>query len=532
MNAASFIVRPVGGQPLAGQVGLADGRGELRSGRGSRSRAPPTRWCCRRAASPIWSATRWRPNGSRRSRRTEAGEPARSHHMLRSCIAFAVTLAAFALACAAGARADARGDARRPVGGRRGARLHGHRRRGANGAVTLRVEVRRRRTTSSRAARRCRTPSRTPGLHSIDVRRRPTPAGDAASAFFQHLVHHPLTPQRPTSSTSIVYDARATASIRSIRTTTRSRPSTRTSCRSSPSSPSIARPESLALTPEGKLWVVHQDDYAVAVDRSRTASSSSAAFACPTRRSRSALAMSPDRRRRLCQPDGARKAAQARSRRPARCSARRPSARGRAGIAVSHDGKDVYVTRFISPDTGGEVVKVDAAAMTVATRIVLKLDAETMDSDQAGARPSQLPVLRRAHARRAAGVGSRGRRTTSCAASCATGESLTHDTTVRPLAAVIDAHGGPGDLRQSRRSRRSQPARRTSSSARSATSRSSRWRARTASRFATSTGRRRCSRRSATSARSRGPPCWRRMGACSCRARSAATSSSTTCRRC
>ena len=35
------------------------------------------------------------------------------------------------------------------------------------------------------------------------------------------------------------------------------------------------------------------------------------------------------------------------------------------GIAVSHDGKDVYVTRFISPDTGGEVVKVDASAMTV-----------------------------------------------------------------------------------------------------------------------------------------------------------------------
>ena len=30
--------------------------------------------------------------------------------------------------------------------------------------------------------------------------------GDAASAFFRHLVHYPLTAKRPTSSTSIVYD--------------------------------------------------------------------------------------------------------------------------------------------------------------------------------------------------------------------------------------------------------------------------------------------------------------------------------------
>src|SRR5688572_22243585 len=57
---------------------------------------PPTRWCCRRTALPISSAMAWLPSGSRPSRRTEAGEPARSHPMLRSCIAFAVTLAAFA----------------------------------------------------------------------------------------------------------------------------------------------------------------------------------------------------------------------------------------------------------------------------------------------------------------------------------------------------------------------------------------------------------------------------------------------------
>ena len=58
---------------------------------------------------------------------------------------------------------------------------------------------------------------------------------------------------------------------------------------------------------------------------------------------------------------------------------------------MSHDGKDVYVTRFISPDSGGEVVKVDAAAMTVATRIVLRLDTETRG--QRSARRAAFPTI-------------------------------------------------------------------------------------------------------------------------------------------
>jgi cytochrome c peroxidase len=54
------------------------------------------------------------------------------------------------------------------------------------------------------------------------------------------------------------------------------------------------------------------------------------------------------------------------------------------GIAVSHDGAEVYVTRFISPDAGGEVVKVDTATMQVSARILLKLDNETQYSSTEG----------------------------------------------------------------------------------------------------------------------------------------------------
>jgi DNA-binding beta-propeller fold protein YncE len=138
------------------------------------------------------------------------------------------------------------------------------------------------------------------------------------------------------------------------------------------------------------------------------------------------------------------------------------------GIAVSHDGKDVYVTRFISPDTGGEVVKVDAAAMTVATRIVLKLDKETEDNDQrARGFPNYLFSVALTPDGRQAWIP--GKKDNIVRGKLRDGRDITHDTTVRPLAAIVDT--------QSRR--RSTPAgsistiaasRSTSTSARTATS--------------------------------------------------------------
>lgn len=54
------------------------------------------------------------------------------------------------------------------------------------------------------------------------------------------------------------------------------------------------------------------------------------------------------------------------------------------GVSVSHDGAAVFVTRFISSDSGGEVLEVDAATLTVARRFDLAPDTTTPDTDQAG----------------------------------------------------------------------------------------------------------------------------------------------------
>jgi DNA-binding beta-propeller fold protein YncE len=273
-----------------------------------------------------------------------------------------------------------------------------------------------------------------PGLQGVQVFVTDA-TGDAGSVFFQHLVHHPLTAKRPTSSTSIVYDD-ARKRVYSVNQDN----DTITSIDADElvklaELDVYRRPESLALTPEGKLWVVHQDDYAVAVvDPDRFVVERG--FRLPYASQPVAVAFSPTGDAAYVALMALGKLLKVDPKTGDTISEVAVGARPR-GIAVSHDGKDVYVTRFISPDTGGEVVKVDAAAMTVATRVVLKLDAETMDSDQrARGLPNYLFSVALTPDGRQAWVP--GKKDNIVRGKLRDGQDLTHDTTVRPLAAIID----------------------------------------------------------------------------------------------
>jgi DNA-binding beta-propeller fold protein YncE/cytochrome c peroxidase/mono/diheme cytochrome c family protein len=260
-------------------------------------------------------------------------------------------------------------------------------------------------------------------------------SGDAGSAFFQHLVHHPLTAKRPTTTTSIVYDAarKRVYAVNQDNDTLTSIDADK--LQKLAELPVYRRPESLALTPEGKLWIVHQDDYAVAVvDPDRFVVERG--FRLPYASQPVGVAMSPT-------GDAAYITLMAVGK-LLKLDARTGDVLGEAqvgprprGIAVSHDGKDVYVTRFISPDAGGEVVKVDAAAMTVATRILLKLDKETEDSDQrARGLPNYLFSVALTPDGRQAWIP--GKKDNIVRGKLRDGLDITHDTTVRPLAAIVD----------------------------------------------------------------------------------------------
>ncbi|HVY37601.1 MAG TPA: PKD domain-containing protein [Polyangia bacterium] len=273
-----------------------------------------------------------------------------------------------------------------------------------------------------------------PGLYSVQVNATDS-TGDSASVFFRHLVHYPLTDKRPTSSTSIVFDA-ARNRIYSV-----NQDNDTITAVDADGLKKIAevavyrRPEALALTPQGKLWVVHQDDYAVAViDPDRLAVERG--FRLPYASQPVGVAMSPT-------GDAAYITLMATGKLlkldPQTGDVRAQvdvGARPR-GIAVSHDGRDVYVTRFISSDDGGEVVKVDAGAMTVATRVLLKTDTTTVDDDQkARGVPNFLFSIALTPDGRQAWVP--GKKDNILRGKLRDGQDITHDTIVRPLTAVVD----------------------------------------------------------------------------------------------
>ncbi len=259
--------------------------------------------------------------------------------------------------------------------------------------------------------------------------------GDAGSDFIQHLVHHPLTAKRPTSATSIVYDA-ARKRVYSVNQDNDTLTSIDADKLQKVAELAVyRRPESLALTPEGKLWIVHQDDYAVAVvDPDRFVVERG--FRLPYASQPVGVAMSPTGDAAYITLMAVGKLLKLDPRTGDVLGEAQVGPRPR-GIAVSHDGKDVYVTRFISPDTGGEVVKVDAAAMTVATRILLKLDKETEDNDQrARGVPNYLFSVALTPDGRQAWIP--GKKDNIVRGKLRDGRDITHDTTVRPLAAIVD----------------------------------------------------------------------------------------------
>jgi len=276
-----------------------------------------------------------------------------------------------------------------------------------------------------------------PGLYSVQVNAMDA-TGDSQSLFFRHLVHYPLTPQRPTTATSIVFDGTRNL-IFSVNQDNDSVTVIDPEKLTKVAELAVYRkPESLALTPEGKLWIVHQDDYAVAIIdpdhltiergfRLPYASQPVGVVMSPTGDAAYITLMAVGKLLKLDPKDG-------------KVLAEVDVGPKPRGLAVSADGRDVYITRFVSPDNGGEVVKVDASAMKVMTRILLKLDTESLDGDQkARGVPNFLFSVALTPDGRQAWIPAK--KDNILRGKLRDGQDITHDTIVRPLTAVIDVQG-------------------------------------------------------------------------------------------
>jgi DNA-binding beta-propeller fold protein YncE len=264
-------------------------------------------------------------------------------------------------------------------------------------------------------------------------------SGELAGETWTHVVHHPLTEKRPTASTTIVYDAvrnrifnvnQDSGSVSAVDPVELTKVGELAVYRN---------PEALALAPNGKLWVLHKDDYAIAIVNPDSFTIERG-FRLPYASQPIGLAMSPtgDAAYVTLMALGKLLKLHPESGEVLGELEVGPTPRG---VSVSADGKRVLVTRFVSLPTGGEVVDVDAATFSVKARYVLAPDTTTPDSDQSGrGLPNFLFSACITPDGREAWV--TGKKDNIFRGTFREDKPMTQDNTVRPMIALLDLATG------------------------------------------------------------------------------------------
>lgn len=215
-----------------------------------------------------------------------------------------------------------------------------------------------------------------PGIYTVHVLVRDLDAEGVSLGYaadtFQLVVHYPLLPAAPRATTDIIYDAARTRvynvnpdndTVSAVDAATLTKLA---------ELPVYGRPEALAIAPNGKLWVVHRDDYAVAIVDLDTFTIERG-FRLPYASQPIGLVMSPS--------DDAAYITLMAVGKVLKLDTRTAEVLGEVevgswarGIAISHDGLKAYVTRFITTGERGEVVLVDTPTMQVSGRWGLEHD--------------------------------------------------------------------------------------------------------------------------------------------------------------
>jgi DNA-binding beta-propeller fold protein YncE len=132
------------------------------------------------------------------------------------------------------------------------------------------------------------------------------------------------------------------------------------------------QPRTLAQAPDGSMWVVNQDDATISVLDS-TNGALLATIALPPGSEPFGIVFSPRRPVAFVSLQATGQVAQldAVSRNPSGMLAVGPTPRA---LAMTPDGQRLFVTRFVSPNTHGEVVEVDPTSFAVRQTITLPFD--------------------------------------------------------------------------------------------------------------------------------------------------------------
>jgi YVTN family beta-propeller protein len=201
------------------------------------------------------------------------------------------------------------------------------------------------------------------------------------SVAFVHTVHEPLTEGSPTGSTDLVYDPTSKLVYSANYDNDSVSVVDAVGLAKVAEVPVSRGPISLALAPGGKLWVLHRDAHSIAIID--TASNSvEQDVMLPYASQPMGLAFSPSGDAAYVSLMALGKLLKLDPSSGMVLGEAEVGASAR-GVSVSHDGSQVYVTRFISQETHGEVVRLNAS-LELDTRFELASDTTTLDTDQQG----------------------------------------------------------------------------------------------------------------------------------------------------
>lgn len=193
----------------------------------------------------------------------------------------------------------------------------------------------------------------------------------SASCASTHIVHNPLSPRRPTRSTSIIFYPAGGMSYNV-------NPDNDTVTAISESGTKVwevsvgKNPTTLAQAPDGNIWVVNQDDATLSI-LSATNGNLIDIQALPYASRPYGIAFASDETAAYVTLEGTGKLLKldANTRQIINELDLGPKPRG---IAISGDSSRILVTRFISPQSHGEVTEVAASSFTINGTISLAID--------------------------------------------------------------------------------------------------------------------------------------------------------------
>ncbi|HKY35071.1 MAG TPA: hypothetical protein VJN18_03960 [Polyangiaceae bacterium] len=262
--------------------------------------------------------------------------------------------------------------------------------------------------------------------------------GSEAHPEVMHTVRAPLTERRPTGSTDLIYDP-TTKLVYSANYDNDSVSVVDATGLAKVAEVKVARgPISLALAPGGKLWVLHRDAHSIAIVD--TASNTvEQELMLPYASQPMGLAFSPSGDAAYVSLMALGKLLKLDPSSGAVLGEAEVGASAR-GVSVSHDGSQIYVTRFISQGSYGEVVRL-SAGLQVDTRFQLLEDKMTVDTDQQGrGLPNYLFSVELSPDGQLAWVPCK--KDNIFRGLLRDGQPLIDDNIVRPMIALLDVVGG------------------------------------------------------------------------------------------